>query len=159
SIDGMSTVTRSSFVKQGADDTVILLGAGGTNPISEFAGAPTDLTNYYTKAKTYSQTEAKNKFLRLKGSIQQTITGRLKFVSPFDYQDETQDPVANPYLTISEVDAKLTNVVTTNTIQSIDGTKTFDANVRATSFVKASKDDISVLLADGEYRLLSSFGG
>ncbi|KAA6311111.1 MAG: hypothetical protein EZS28_056189, partial [Streblomastix strix] len=42
---------------------------------------------------------------------------------------------------------------------SIDGTKTFDANVRATSFVKASKDDISVLLADGEYRLLSSFGG
>ncbi|KAA6356560.1 MAG: hypothetical protein EZS28_047914, partial [Streblomastix strix] len=97
SIDGMSTVTGSSFVKSGADDTVVLLGACGTKPISEFAGTPTDLSNYYTKTQTYSQTEANNKFVRLEGSIQQTITGRLKYVSPFDYQDETQDPVANTY--------------------------------------------------------------
>ncbi|KAA6366782.1 MAG: hypothetical protein EZS28_037692, partial [Streblomastix strix] len=122
-------------------------------------GTPTDLSNYYTKAQTFSQTEANNKFVRLEGSIQQTITGRLKYVSPFDYQDETQDPVANTYLTQSEVDAKLTNVVTTNTIQSITGAKTFNANVTATGFAKTGKDDTSVLLAGGGDQLLSSFGG
>ncbi|KAA6373297.1 MAG: hypothetical protein EZS28_031175, partial [Streblomastix strix] len=159
SIDGVSTVTGSSFVKSGADDTVVLLGAGGTKPISEFAGTPTDLSNYYTKAQTFSQTEANNKFVRFDGSIQQTITGRLKYVSPFDYPDETQDPVANTYLTQSEVDAKLTNVVTTNTTQSITGAKTFNANVTATGFAKTGKDDTSVLLAGGGDQLLSSFGG
>ncbi|KAA6404470.1 MAG: hypothetical protein EZS28_000021 [Streblomastix strix] len=159
SIDGMSTITGSSFVKSGADDTVVLLGAGGTKPISEFAGAPTDLSNYYTKTQTNSQTEANNKFVRLEGSIQQTITGRLKYVSPFDYQDETQDSVANTYLSQSEIDAKLTNVVITNTTQSITGTKTFNANVSATGFVKTGKDDTSVLLAGGGDRLLLTFGG
>ncbi|KAA6374557.1 MAG: hypothetical protein EZS28_029915, partial [Streblomastix strix] len=159
SIDGMSTVTGSSFVKSGADDTAVLLGAGGTKPISEFAGAPTDLSNYYTKTQTYSQTEVNNKFVRFDGSIQQTITGRLKYVSPFDYPDETQDPVANTYLTISEVDAKLTNVVTTNTTQSVTGAKTFNANVTATGFVQSGKDDTSVFLAGGGYKLISSFGG
>ncbi|KAA6378914.1 MAG: hypothetical protein EZS28_025559 [Streblomastix strix] len=159
SIDGLSTVTGSSFVKSGADDTVVLLGAGGTKPISEFAGTPTDLSNYYTKAQTFSQTEANNKFVRLDGSVQQIITGRLKYVSPFDYPDETQDPVANTYLTMSEVDAKLTNVVTTNTTQSITGAKTFNENVSAAGFAKTGKDDTSVLLAGGGDQLLSSFGG
>ncbi|KAA6367796.1 MAG: hypothetical protein EZS28_036676, partial [Streblomastix strix] len=159
SIDGMSTVTGSSFVKSGADDTVVLLGAGGTKPISEFTGTPTDLSNYYNKTQTYSQTESNNKFVRLEGSIQQTITGRLKYVSPFDYPDETQDPVANTYLTQSEVDAKLTNVVTTNTTQSITGAKTFNSNVSAAGFAKTGKDDTSVLLAGGGDQLLSSFGG
>ncbi|KAA6389489.1 MAG: hypothetical protein EZS28_014986 [Streblomastix strix] len=35
SFDGMSTVTGSSFIKSGADNTVVLLGAGGTKPISD----------------------------------------------------------------------------------------------------------------------------
>ncbi|KAA6379154.1 MAG: hypothetical protein EZS28_025320 [Streblomastix strix] len=153
----MSTVTGSSFVKSDVDDTLVQLGAGGTKPISEFAGIPTDLSNYYTKTQTYLQTEANNKFVRLKSSIQQTIIGRLKYVSQFDYQDETQDPVANTYLTMSEVDAKLMNVVTTNTTQSITGAKTFNRNVNATGFVKACKYDTSVLLAGGGDRLLSSF--
>ncbi|KAA6353866.1 MAG: hypothetical protein EZS28_050607, partial [Streblomastix strix] len=160
SIDGMSTVTGSSFVKSGADNTVVLLGAGGTKPISEFVGTPTDLSNYYTKTQTYSQTEANNKFVRLEGSIQQTITGRLKYVSLFGgTYDETQDPVDNTYLTMSEVDAKLTNVVTTNTTQSITGDKTFNSNVSATGFAKTGKDDTSVLLAGGGDALISSFGG
>ncbi|KAA6395139.1 MAG: hypothetical protein EZS28_009335 [Streblomastix strix] len=123
SIDEMSTVTGSSFVKSGADDTVVLLGAGGTKPISEFAG-------------------------------------RLKYVSPFGgTYDETQDPVENTYMTQSEVDAKLTNVVTANTTQSITGAKTFFSNVSATGFVKTGKDDTSVLLTRGGDRLISSFGG
>ncbi|KAA6371869.1 MAG: hypothetical protein EZS28_032605 [Streblomastix strix] len=37
SIDGMSTVTGASFVKSGADNTVVLLGAGGIKPLSEFS--------------------------------------------------------------------------------------------------------------------------
>ncbi|KAA6365681.1 MAG: hypothetical protein EZS28_038792, partial [Streblomastix strix] len=48
SIDGMSTVTGSSFIKSGADNTVVLLGAGGTKPISEFTTAIDD-SNYVKK--------------------------------------------------------------------------------------------------------------
>ncbi|KAA6390160.1 MAG: hypothetical protein EZS28_014313 [Streblomastix strix] len=160
SIDGMSTVTGSSFVKSGVDETVVLLRAGGTKPLSEFTGTPTDLSNYYTKTQIYSQTEANNKFVRLEGSIQQTTIGRLRYVSPFgETYDETQDPVENTYFIQSEVDAKLTNVVTTNTTQSINGTKTFMSNVSATGFAKTGKDDTSVLLAGGGDMLLSAFGG
>ncbi|KAA6377275.1 MAG: hypothetical protein EZS28_027197 [Streblomastix strix] len=83
----------------------------------------------------------------------------MKCLSPFDYPDETQDPVANTYLTQSEVDTKLTNVVTTNTTQSITGAKTFNSNVSAAGFTKTGKDDTSVLLAGGGDQLLSSFGG
>ncbi|KAA6393540.1 MAG: hypothetical protein EZS28_010929, partial [Streblomastix strix] len=160
SIDGMATITGSQFVKYGADDTVVLLGAGGTKPISEFTGTPTDLSNYYTKTQTYSQTETDNKYVRLEGSIQQTITGRLKYVSPFGQTyDETQDPVANTYLTMSEVDSKLTNYVNTTNNQEINGTKTFNSNVNAAGFAKTGKDDTSVLLAGGGDALLSSLGG
>ncbi|KAA6386398.1 MAG: hypothetical protein EZS28_018072 [Streblomastix strix] len=160
SIDGMGTITGSQFVKSGADDSVVLLGAGGTKPISEFAGAPTDLSNYYTKTQTYSKTETDNKYVRLEGSIQQTITERLKYVSPFgETYDETQDPAANTYLTQSEVDAKLTNYVNTTNYQEINGTKTFNSNVNAAGFAKTGKDDTSVLLAGGGDMLLSSFGG
>ncbi|KAA6365823.1 MAG: hypothetical protein EZS28_038650, partial [Streblomastix strix] len=48
SINGMSTVTGSSFIKSGADNTVVLLGAGGTEPISEFRGSVDD-SNYVMK--------------------------------------------------------------------------------------------------------------
>ncbi|KAA6385873.1 MAG: hypothetical protein EZS28_018602, partial [Streblomastix strix] len=48
SIDGMSTVTGSSFIKSGADNIVILLGAGGTKPIAEFCGSVDDM-NYVKK--------------------------------------------------------------------------------------------------------------
>ncbi|KAA6403789.1 MAG: hypothetical protein EZS28_000682 [Streblomastix strix] len=152
-------LTAAQFIKSGGTDQQVFLTNGKTKPLSEFTGTPTDLSNYYTKKQTYLQTEANNKFVRLEGSIQQTITERLKCVSPIEYQDETQDHVANTYLTMSEVDAKLTNVVTINTTQSINGTKTFNANVSATGFVKTGKDDTSVLLAGGGDRQLSSFGG
>ncbi|KAA6362546.1 MAG: hypothetical protein EZS28_041926, partial [Streblomastix strix] len=70
-----------------------------------------------------------------------------------------QDPVANTYLTQSEVDAKLTNYVNTTNNQEINGTKTFNSNVNASGFAKTGKDDTSVLLAGGGDQLLSSFGG
>ncbi|KAA6387203.1 MAG: hypothetical protein EZS28_017269, partial [Streblomastix strix] len=138
----------------------VLLANGTTKLLSEFTGTPTDLSNYYTKTQTYSQTEANNIFVRLEGSIQQTITERLKYVSPFGgTYDETQDAVENTYLTQSKVDAKLINYVNTTNNQSINGTKILNANVNATGFVKTGKDDTSVLLPDGGDRLLSSFDG
>ncbi|KAA6384018.1 MAG: hypothetical protein EZS28_020457, partial [Streblomastix strix] len=48
SIDRMSTVTGSSFIKSGADNTVVLLGADGTKPIAEF-GESVDDSNYVNK--------------------------------------------------------------------------------------------------------------
>ncbi|KAA6398637.1 MAG: hypothetical protein EZS28_005839 [Streblomastix strix] len=137
SIDGMSTVIGSSFIKSGADNIVVLLGTGGIQPISK--------------------TEIDNKYVRLEGSVQQTITGRLKYVSSFGgTYDETQDPVENTYLTQSEVDVKLTNYVNISINQEINDTKTFNANINITGFVKTDKDDTSVLLVDGGTSLLSS---
>ncbi|KAA6387918.1 MAG: hypothetical protein EZS28_016555 [Streblomastix strix] len=160
-IDGMATITGSSFVNTGADDSVVLLGAGGTKPISEFVSAPTDLSNYYTKTETYSQTEQDNRFVRnsLSNMLMQQIKRRLTYVSPFDYQDESQDLQPNTYPINSEVDAKLTNLVTTDTTQSIAGSKTFPSNVTASGFAKTGKDDTSVLLAGGGDASISSLGG
>ncbi|KAA6393092.1 MAG: hypothetical protein EZS28_011378 [Streblomastix strix] len=142
SIYGMSIVTGSSFIKSGVEDSVVLLGAGDTKPISEINRNKQQIC------------------IRLEGQIQQTLTGRLKYVNPFGGSyDDTQDPVENTYLTISEVDAKLMNYVNTVNNQSINGRKSFNANVSAAGFVKTGKDDTSVLLAGSGDRLLSSFGG
>ncbi|KAA6382566.1 MAG: hypothetical protein EZS28_021906 [Streblomastix strix] len=48
-IDGMSTITGSTFTKSSADNTIVLLGAGGTKPIAEFGGSVDD-SNYVKKA-------------------------------------------------------------------------------------------------------------
>ncbi|KAA6353107.1 MAG: hypothetical protein EZS28_051366, partial [Streblomastix strix] len=56
----MSTVTGSSFVILIADNTVVLLGAGGTQPIAEFGGSFDD-SNYVKKT----------------GQLSQSITGKL----------------------------------------------------------------------------------
>ncbi|KAA6364159.1 MAG: hypothetical protein EZS28_040313 [Streblomastix strix] len=59
---------------------------------------------------------------------------------------------------MSEVNSKQTNYVSTTTIQEINGSKTFNANVNSTGFVKTGKNDISVLLAYGGDALISQFG-
>ncbi|KAA6361420.1 MAG: hypothetical protein EZS28_043052, partial [Streblomastix strix] len=153
-------VTANEFIKSGGTNQQVLLANRTMKLLSEFSGTPTDLSNHYNKSGTYSRTETDNKNVRLEGSIQQTIIGRLKYVSPFGgTYVETQDPVENTYLTQSEVDAKLTNYVNTDNNQSINKTKTFNANDNATRFVKTAKDDTSVLLAGDVNRLLSAFGG
>ncbi|KAA6355761.1 MAG: hypothetical protein EZS28_048712, partial [Streblomastix strix] len=48
SIDGMATVTGSSFIKSGADNTAVLLGASGSKLISEFTTTIDD-QNYVKK--------------------------------------------------------------------------------------------------------------
>ncbi|KAA6404294.1 MAG: hypothetical protein EZS28_000180 [Streblomastix strix] len=138
SIDGTGTITGSSFVKSGADDSVVLLGAGGTKPISEFGGSVDD-SNYVKKT----------------GQELQLIHGVLRRdddeVSMLEYDED--------YLTRLEVDRKLTNYVNKTTTQTIAGSKTFSSNVTASGFAKTSKDDTSVLLAGGGDMLISAFGG
>ncbi|KAA6382548.1 MAG: hypothetical protein EZS28_021924 [Streblomastix strix] len=132
-------LTAAQFIKSYSTDQLVLLANGTTKQISEFVGTPTNLSYYYTNTQIYNKTETENKYVRLDYLIQQTITRRLKYLSPFGgTYDETQDPVENTYLTQSE---------------------TFNANVNATGFLKSGKDDASVQLADGGDALISSFGG
>ncbi|KAA6389251.1 MAG: hypothetical protein EZS28_015224 [Streblomastix strix] len=52
SIDEMSSITQSSFIKSGAEDSVVLLGASGSKPISEFFSSVDD-SNYVKKRWQY----------------------------------------------------------------------------------------------------------
>ncbi|KAA6394304.1 MAG: hypothetical protein EZS28_010170 [Streblomastix strix] len=182
-----SNANAAGFAKLSVDDTFVLLGVGGTKPLSEFASAPSDLSNYYIKTQTQSKTETDNKCVRSERSIQQTVTRRLKYVSSFDATcDETQDPITNTYLTQSKVDSKLNNCftktqtysktetdnmlrfkadtallddyVTTNTTQYIDGEKPFNTKINATGFVKTGKDNTSILLASGVVQIHQLIG-
>ncbi|KAA6395698.1 MAG: hypothetical protein EZS28_008777 [Streblomastix strix] len=59
----------------------------------------------------------------------------------------------------TEVDIKLMKYVNTGNNQSINGTKSLNANLNDSEFDKKDKDDSSVLLAGGGDAQLSSFGG
>ncbi|KAA6380276.1 MAG: hypothetical protein EZS28_024195, partial [Streblomastix strix] len=136
SIDGMATITGSSFVKSGADDTVVLLGAGGTKPISEFGGGSVDDSTYVKKT----------------GQDLQIIDGVLRRDDDeLSMSEDEEDYLARPEIYNAFV-SRYDN-------QTIYGTKTFNSNVNAAGFAKTGKDDISVLLAGGGDQLLSSFGG
>ncbi|KAA6398333.1 MAG: hypothetical protein EZS28_006141 [Streblomastix strix] len=180
SIDGMGTVTGSSFVKSGADDSVVLLGAGGTKQISEFGGSVDD-SNYLKKTGQETQSiegylirsgseisfvnlepsqyitksDGKQGFVQKQGQTVQRIHGVLRK----DVDEESISEYDEDYLTRAEVDVKLTNYVDKTSTQTIAGSKTFTSNVTATGFAKTSKDDTSVLLAGGGDMLISAFGG
>ncbi|KAA6369290.1 MAG: hypothetical protein EZS28_035183, partial [Streblomastix strix] len=134
SIDEMATITGTSFVKSGADDTVVLLGAGGTKPLSEFASGSVDDSNYVKKT----------------GQELQIIHGVLRRnddeLSMSEYNEE--------YLTKGEI---CNAFVSRYDNQTIYGTKTFNSKVNAAGFAKTGKDYTSVLLAGGGDRLLSDF--
>ncbi|KAA6372166.1 MAG: hypothetical protein EZS28_032307, partial [Streblomastix strix] len=136
SIDGMATITGSQFVKSGADDTVVLLGAGGTKPIFEFGGGSVDDSNYVKKT----------------GQELQKIHGVLRR----DDDELSMSEYDEDYLIKAEI---YNNIVSRYDNQTIYGTKTFNSNVNAAGFAKTGKDDTSVLLAGGGDQLLSSFGG
>ncbi|KAA6366335.1 MAG: hypothetical protein EZS28_038137, partial [Streblomastix strix] len=55
-------VNAPAFVKSSRTSLQVLLANGSTEPISEFTGTPTDLSNYYNKRETYSRTETDNKY-------------------------------------------------------------------------------------------------
>ncbi|KAA6372980.1 MAG: hypothetical protein EZS28_031493, partial [Streblomastix strix] len=127
SIDGMSFITGSSFVKSGADDSAILLGAGGTNPISEFSNQVDD-SNY---EKIDSDVQDIQRILR------KTALDQL-------YPEITDDN----YITLGAIKSEFISFIYSGSINS---------NLTATQFIKSGKDDISVLLAGSGDRLLSDF--
>ncbi|KAA6384490.1 MAG: hypothetical protein EZS28_019982, partial [Streblomastix strix] len=136
SIDGMATITGSQFVKSGADDTVVLLGAGGTKPISEFGDGSVDDSNYVKKT----------------GQELQIIHGVLRR----DDDELSMSEYDEDYLTRAEI---YNAFVSRYDNQTIYGTNTFNSNVNTAGFAKTGKDDTSVLLAGGGDQLLSSCGG
>ncbi|KAA6404075.1 MAG: hypothetical protein EZS28_000406 [Streblomastix strix] len=136
SIDGMATITGVSFVKSCADDTVVLLGAGSTKSLSEFASGSVDDSNYMKKT----------------GQELQIIHGVLRR----DDDELSMSEYDEDYLTRAEI---YNTFVNRQDNQTMYGSKTFNANVNVTGFVKTGKDDTSVLLAGGGDALLSAFGG
>ncbi|KAA6354235.1 MAG: hypothetical protein EZS28_050238, partial [Streblomastix strix] len=125
----MSTVTGSSFVKSGADDTVVLLGAGGTKPISEFTTTIDD-SNYVKKD----------------GDVQDILGIIRKTTLDQPYPKPTDDD----YVTLGAVKSEFVSSIYSGSI---------NGNLTATQFIKSGKDDTSVLLAGGGDAPISSFGG
>ncbi|KAA6333970.1 MAG: hypothetical protein EZS28_053109, partial [Streblomastix strix] len=136
SIDGMSSVTGSSSIKSGSDNTVVLLGAGGTKPISEFASGSVDDSNY----------------VKITGQELQIIHGVLRR----DNDELSMSEYDEDYLTRADI---YNAFVSRYDNQTIYGTKTFNSNVNTSEFAKTGKDDTFVLLASGGDALLSSSGG
>ncbi|KAA6357921.1 MAG: hypothetical protein EZS28_046552, partial [Streblomastix strix] len=129
SIDGMATITGASFVKSGADDSVVLLGAGGTKPISEFSNSVDD-----------------SSYVKKDGDVQdiQGILRKTTLDQPYP------EPTDDEYITLGAVKSEF---VSSNYSGSIN------YNLTATSFIKSGKDDTSILLAGGGDMKLSLFDG
>ncbi|KAA6399535.1 MAG: hypothetical protein EZS28_004937 [Streblomastix strix] len=136
SIDVMATIISLQLVKSGADDSVVLLGAGGTKPLSEFTSGSVDDSNYVKKM----------------GQELQIIHGVLRR----DDDELSMSEYDEDYLTIAEI---YNAFVSRYDNQTICDTKTFNSNVSAAGFAKTGKDDTTVLLAGGGDTLLSSLGG
>ncbi|KAA6390556.1 MAG: hypothetical protein EZS28_013917 [Streblomastix strix] len=162
----MSTVTGASFVKSGADDTVVLLGAGGTKPISEFVSAPTDLSNYYTKTEiyaknevysrsdTYSQTQTNNLINnKVSDSIpgNDTFSGSAGVLSLFVKSDHRHiinvAPGTDIELCVNGVSSKGTSAYYSRHDHVHPQQITFNQNLTASGFIKSGSDDTSVLMS------------
>ncbi|KAA6389722.1 MAG: hypothetical protein EZS28_014748 [Streblomastix strix] len=213
-----TTIHSVGIIVQNYYNNSVVCAGGGVKAIKDI-NINVDLSNYYNKSQTYSQTETDQKLnLKLnisnqidaytktqddallllkadktqlidsytKGDADNLLNNKAKqsttctktetdqLISQIEVGDVnlsgylTLDPVTNTYLTMFEVDAKLSSKMDSSilgnlrsTIQdlTVNGSKIFTSNVNATGFVKTGKDDTSVILADGGYRLLSSFGG
>ncbi|KAA6404007.1 MAG: hypothetical protein EZS28_000460 [Streblomastix strix] len=128
SVDGMSTVIGSSFIKSDADNTVVLLGADGTKPISEFSSSIDD-SNYMKKTEQELQ----------------LIHGILRKKT----QDQPQpEPTDDDYITLRAVKSEFVSSIYNGSISG---------NLTATQFIKSDKDDTSVQLAGDGDRLSSDF--
>ncbi|KAA6364046.1 MAG: hypothetical protein EZS28_040427, partial [Streblomastix strix] len=175
-IDGMSTITGSSFVKSGADNTVVLLGAGGTKPLSEFASGSVDDTNYVKKTGQVSQSitgnlirsDSEESFdylqarqyatkysidgviVKKTGKNLQVIEGYLRKGSePEEVSEDDED-----YVTRKDVQSKYVGIWGE---QQIIGTKSFYDNVTANGFIKRGGTNQQILLANGTVKPLSEF--
>ncbi|KAA6376468.1 MAG: hypothetical protein EZS28_028006, partial [Streblomastix strix] len=134
SINGNLTATQ--FIKSDGTDQQILLVNGTTKPLSEFASGNIDDSN--DVKKTGKQFQIIHVVLRR------------------DDEELSMSENDEDYLTRGEI---YNAFVSRYDNQTIFGTKTFNSNVKTDGFANTGKDDISVLLAGGGDRLLSSFGG
>ncbi|KAA6391229.1 MAG: hypothetical protein EZS28_013244 [Streblomastix strix] len=124
----MSTITGASFVKSGADNNVVLLGAGGTKPISEFTTTIND-SNYVKKG----------------GEVQQDIQGILrKTILDQPYPEPTDDD----YITLGALKNEFVSSIYSDSI---------NGNLTANQFIKSSGTDQQVLLANGTTKAISEF--
>ncbi|KAA6373285.1 MAG: hypothetical protein EZS28_031190, partial [Streblomastix strix] len=128
-IVGMSTVTGASFVKSGADNTVVLLGAGGTKPISEFTTTIDD-SNYVKKD----------------GDVQD-IQGILRKTT---LDQSYPEPTDDDYVTLGAVKSEFVSSIYSGSI---------NGNLTVTQFIKSDGTDQQVLLANGTTKPLSELGG
>ncbi|KAA6384975.1 MAG: hypothetical protein EZS28_019495 [Streblomastix strix] len=174
-IDEIPTVTGSSFIKSGADNTVVLLGAGGTKPISEFGGIVDD-TIYLMKIGQATQSIEGN-LIRNNNEISFENLQPFQYITKFDaiygfVQKEGEQLQIIEGIIIKRKGEEASNYgdylakgglndtfVNKSNVQTITGSKTLTSNVNPARFVKTGKDDTSDLLAGGGDALLSSFGG
>ncbi|KAA6384273.1 MAG: hypothetical protein EZS28_020202 [Streblomastix strix] len=155
SIDRISTITGSSFVKSCTDDIVVLLGAGRTKQISELSSSVDD-SNYVKKTGQSTQSikgnlirsYAKYKSVQNERQYVQEFQGKLRIK-----QDDDEFQGGN-FLKKEELNNKY---VTLGGTQTITGAKTFTISVTAQTFVKYSGKNQQVLLADGTIKPISEF--
>ncbi|KAA6403081.1 MAG: hypothetical protein EZS28_001392 [Streblomastix strix] len=136
-IDGMSTITDVSFVNSGADNTVVLLGAGSTKSISEFGGSIDD-SNFMKKTGQTIQV--------IKGYIRKNMEGVEDEISEDDVDYIIRGEVANQYVTSNSP-----------AVQKILGMKIFTENVMAVAFITPDRTNQQVLLRNRTYKPLSEF--
>ncbi|KAA6393655.1 MAG: hypothetical protein EZS28_010817 [Streblomastix strix] len=170
SIDGMSTITGSSFVKSGADDIVVLLGADGTKPVSEFSSSIDD-SNYVKKTGETSQTidgslkkivlnsldaidytqymakyEMQLNFVQKQGEVVQYIDRILRKQTN---EEPGPEPTDEDYITLGAVKSEFV---------SSQYSCTINGNLIANQFIKSRGIDQQVLLANGAIKAISEFG-
>ncbi|KAA6384834.1 MAG: hypothetical protein EZS28_019638 [Streblomastix strix] len=126
-INEMPTITGSSFVKSGADNTVVLLGAGGTKPISEFTTTIND-SNYVKKDSDVYD---------IQGILRKITLDQL-------YSEPTDDD----YITLGAVKSEFVSSIYSGSI---------NGNLTAIQFIKSDGTDQQVLLANGTTKPLSEF--
>ncbi|KAA6392029.1 MAG: hypothetical protein EZS28_012445 [Streblomastix strix] len=163
-IDGMSTITGASFVKSSTDNTIVLLGAGGTKSISGFGGSVDD-SNYVKissqEDKSLDKIETRqyatkydidSAFVKKISKNLQVIEGYLqKGIDAGDVSEDdddyiTGDEVANSYVTSNSPAA-----------QQILDIKTFTENVNTVAFVKSGGTNQQILFTNGTMKPISEF--
>ncbi|KAA6363620.1 MAG: hypothetical protein EZS28_040853, partial [Streblomastix strix] len=130
-----SNVTAASFTKSGADNTVVLLGIGGTKPLSELGGSVDD-SNYVKKTSKSLQV--------IRRYIRKSMQDADDEPSEEDEDYITKSKVANQYVSLGGN-------------QQIIGTKSFNDSVTAAGFIKQNGTNQQVLLANGSTKPLSEF--
>ncbi|KAA6398926.1 MAG: hypothetical protein EZS28_005546 [Streblomastix strix] len=126
-IYGMSTINGTSFVKSGADNSVVLLGAGGTKPISEFT-ITIDDSNYVKKDCDVQD---------IKGILRKITIDQL-------YPEPTDDD----YITLGAVKSEIVSSIQSGSI---------NGNLITTQFLKSNGTNQQVLLENETMKLLSEF--